>query len=57
MTNGTREVSGFLSYVRDDDIADGRRITKLRRRLEAEIRMQTGEVFSIFQDRNDHLCG
>ena len=57
MTNRTREVSGFLSYVREDDAADGGRITELRRRLEAEIRMQTGEVFSIFQDRDDILMG
>ena len=57
MTNSTREISGFLSYVREDDATDGGRITELRRRLEAEIRMQTGEVFSIFQDREDIFVG
>ncbi len=57
MSNSMREISGFLSYVREDDAADGGRITELRRRLEAEIRMQTGEAFSIFQDRNDIFVG
>ena len=57
MSNNVREISGFLSYVREDDAADGGRITELRRRLEAEIRMQTGEIFSIFQDRNDIFVG
>ena len=57
MTSSTREISGFLSYVREDDVGDGGRITKLRRRLAAEIRMQTGEAFSIFQDRDDIFVG
>jgi len=43
----------FLSYVRFDDKHDEGRITKFRERLSQEVRMQTGEEFAIFQDRND----
>ncbi len=57
MTSTTRQISGFLSYVRDDDAHEAGRITELKRRLEAEIRMQTGEAFSIFQDRDDIFVG
>lgn len=57
MSISRREIAGFLSYVREDDLADAERITELRRRLEAEIRMQTGDAFSIFQDRDDIFTG
>lgn len=50
-----RQSAAFLSYARSDD--DDERITMLRRRLEAEIRKQTGEVFPIFQDREDIFVG
>lgn len=45
----------FMSYVRDDD-KDGN-LSKLCERLSDEVRMQTGEDFHIFQDRNDILWG
>lgn len=51
------DIVGFLSYVREDDATEDGRITELRRRLEAEVRIQTGEVFSIFQDRDDIFVG
>ena len=49
--------TAFLSYVRADDDNDDGRITELRRLLESEVRMQTGEDFPIFQDRRDILAG
>lgn len=52
-----RRPIAFLSYVRSDDAHDGGRITEFRKRLEGEVRMQTGEDFSIFQDRNDISWG
>jgi cobaltochelatase CobT len=48
-----RQPIAFLSYVRSDDDHDQGRITAFRQRLEGEVRMQTGEPFAIFQDRND----
>jgi hypothetical protein len=47
----------FLSYVRSDDDHDHGRITVFRKRLEGEVKMQTGKPFPIFQDRNDILWG
>jgi len=44
-----------MSYVRSDD-ARGL-LTEFREKLSAEVRMQTGEEFPIFQDRNDILWG
>jgi parallel beta-helix repeat protein len=49
------EPAAFFSYVRADD-ADGR-LSEFRRRLSAEIRMQIGREFPIFQDREDILWG
>lgn len=46
-----------MSYVRSDDDHDGGRITNFRERLEGEVRMQTGKIFPIFQDRNDIAWG
>ena len=37
-----REPVAFLSYVRSDDEHDWGRITKLRQRLEGEVKIQTG---------------
>jgi hypothetical protein len=55
MTN--RDPIAFLSYVHSDDAHDDNRISKLRRSLEGEVKMQTGKPFHIFQDRNDLLWG
>jgi tetratricopeptide (TPR) repeat protein len=46
--------AAFLSYAHFDDEHSGGRITEFGRRLGDEIRSQTGEVFSVFQDR-EHL--
>ena len=43
----------FMSYVRSDDEHEHGRLTEFRERLSAEVRMQTGEEFPIFQDRED----
>ncbi len=43
--------AAFLSYVRNEDEYDEGRITELRKRLEAEIRLYTGQDFTIFYDR------
>ena len=48
---------GFLSYVRDDDKHEHGRLTEFAERLSGEVRMQTGEKFSIFQDRNSIAWG
>jgi cobaltochelatase CobT len=53
----SREAVAFLSYVRSDDAHDFGRITELRQSLEGEIKMQTGQAFHIFQDRNDISWG
>jgi hypothetical protein len=52
-----RQPIAFLSYVRSDDDHDDGRITAFRKRLEGEVRMQTGRPFAIFQDRNDIAWG
>jgi cobaltochelatase CobT len=52
-----RRPIAFLSYVRSDDEHDDGRITAFRKRLEGEVRMQTGDDFAIFQDRNDIAWG
>jgi hypothetical protein len=49
--------AAFMSYVRLDDAHDDGQLTTFRERLSAEIRMQTGEHFPIFQDRNDISWG
>ncbi len=49
--------AAFLSYVRlDDDHEDGK-LSELRSKLTGELRLQTGEEFPIFQDRNDISWG
>src|ERR1700741_193063 len=47
----------FLSYVRDDDDRDSGRITKIRENISAEVKMQTGTEFPVFQDRKDIRWG
>ncbi len=48
-----RQPAAFMSYVRFDDEHDNSRLTAFRKRLSEEVRLQTGEEFPIFQDRND----
>ena len=48
---------GFMSYVRFDDEYENGRLTEFCNRLSGEVRIQTGEKFHIFQDRNDILWG
>ncbi|MXZ97317.1 MAG: TIR domain-containing protein [Acidimicrobiaceae bacterium] len=57
VASSRRDIVGFLSYVRDDDTTDRGRITELRKRLEAEVKMQTGSSYPIFQDRDDIFVG
>jgi F-box protein 11 len=47
----------FFSYVRLNDEQDDGRLTELRKRLEREVEVQTGDPFQIFQDRNDIKWG
>jgi len=51
------EPAAFLSYVHADDEHEGGQISQFRERLRGEVRMQTGENFPIFQDRNDIAWG
>jgi WD40 repeat protein len=47
----------FMSYAQfDDDHEDGQ-LTEFRKRLAAEVRVQTGREFTIFQDREDVAWG
>jgi parallel beta-helix repeat protein len=43
--------AAFLSYVHFDDEHEAGRLTELRKRLSAEVQLQMGEPFPIFQDR------
>jgi F-box protein 11 len=52
-----RQPVAFMSYVRFDDEHENGRLTEFRERLSAEVKMQTGEEFPIFQDRNDIKWG
>ena len=49
--------AAFMSYARFDDQHDDGQLTQFRERLSAEVRVQTGEQFPIFQDRNDISWG
>jgi parallel beta-helix repeat protein len=49
--------AAFMSYVRFDDEHDDGQLSAFRDRLSTEVRAQTGEVFPIFQDRNDIAWG
>ncbi len=53
----TKQPIAFLSYVRADDEHEGGRLSQFRELLGREVRMQTGEEFPIFQDRNDIRWG
>jgi hypothetical protein len=53
----TKQPIAFLSYVRADDEHEGGRLSQFRELLGREVRMQTGEEFPIFQDRNDIKWG
>jgi F-box protein 11 len=46
-----------MSYVRMDDAHENGRLSQFRERLSGEVRMQCGEAFEIFQDRNDIAWG
>ena len=52
-----RTPAAFLSYVQQNDKHDRGRLTEFRERLESEVQVHTGEVFPIFQDRNDIQWG
>ena len=52
-----RQPAAFMSYVRFNDQHDDGQLTQFRERLAAEVRVQTGEEFAIFQDRNDIAWG
>jgi hypothetical protein len=54
---GKRQPVAFLSYVRSDDEHENGRLTQFCERLSAEVKMQTGEEFHIFQDRKDIKWG
>jgi len=49
--------AAFMSYARFDDQHDSGQLTEFRKRLADEIRVQTGEEFTIFQDRTDIAWG
>ena len=49
--------AAFMSYARFDDQHDDGQLTAFRERLAAEVRVQTGEEFLIFQDRADIAWG
>ena len=53
----SRQPAAFMSYVRLDDQHEGGKLTQFRERLAAEVRLQTGDEFPIFQDRNDIAWG
>ena len=47
--------AAFMSYVRQNDQHENRRLTEFRERLIGEVGLQTGEEFAIFQD-NEHIA-
>jgi parallel beta-helix repeat protein len=49
--------AAFMSYVRFNDQHDDGQLSQFRERLCAEVRVQTGQEFAIFQDRNDIAWG
>ena len=53
----SRQPAAFMSYVRFVDQHDDGQLTQFRERLAAEVQVQTGEEFAIFQDRNDIAWG
>jgi len=57
MTRNRQQPLAFMSYVRFEDEHQDGGLTVFRERLSAEVRVQTGEEFPIFQDRNDIKWG
>ena len=55
--NKKKKPVAFMSYVHFDDRSENGRITQFREFLSTEVKMQTGEDFSIFQDRQDIAWG
>ncbi len=53
----SRSPMAFMSYVRLMDKHDFGRVTEFQERLSAEVEVQTGAEFPIFQDRNDIKWG
>jgi len=51
------EPAAFMSYARFNDEHDDGQLTRFRQRLAAEVRAQTGQQFTIFQDREDIAWG
>jgi parallel beta-helix repeat protein len=49
--------AAFMSYAHFNDEHDDGLVSEFRSRLAAEVRVQTGEDFAIFQDRNDIAWG
>ena len=49
--------AAFMSYARFNDQHDDGQLTAFRERLAAEVQVQTGEEFPIFQDRADIAWG
>lgn len=49
--------AAFMSYVHLNDMHDNGQVSDFREILAAEVRVQTGEPFEIFQDRNDIAWG
>ncbi len=49
--------AAFMSYARFNDQHDDGQLTAFRERLAAEIQVQTGDEFAIFQDRADIAWG
>jgi hypothetical protein len=45
--------AAFMSYARVDDEYEDGLVSQLRKRLSGAVRAQTGDVFPIFQDRED----
>jgi len=43
----------FMSCVRFEDQHENGKLTQLRERLSAEVRIHTGDEFTIFQGRTD----
>ena len=57
MVEEQRPPLAFMSYVRFDDEHENGRLTEFCKRLSGEVRIQTGDDFSIFQDRHDIQWG
>jgi parallel beta-helix repeat protein len=53
----SEQPAAFMSYVRFNDQHDDGQLTKFCERLSAEVQVQTGEEFPIFQDRKDITWG